>query len=97
MITNDEIKHLASLARIRVSPEELPKLSIELESILKYIGQLESLEVPESSIPNVPLLYNVFRNDKNPDIKGINTRKITEAFPKKKGNALSVKNIISHE
>ncbi len=97
MITNDEIKHLASLVRISISQEDLPRLSTEFESILKYIGQLESLEISESSVPRVPLLHNIFRDDKNPDVKGINTHKIIGAFPKRKGNALSVKSIIKHE
>jgi len=97
MATYEDIKHLATLARISVSEQDLPKLSTEFESILKYIGQLESLAVPESSDLHVPLLHNVFRDDKNPTPSGANTQKIINAFPKRNGNALSVKKIITHE
>ncbi|HEC94151.1 MAG TPA: aspartyl/glutamyl-tRNA amidotransferase subunit C [Candidatus Kaiserbacteria bacterium] len=97
MATYEDIKHLATLARIFVSEQDLPKLSTEFESILKYIGQLESLAVPESSDLHVPPLRNVFRDDKNPTPSGANTQKIINAFPKRNGNALSVKKIITHE
>ncbi len=97
MATYDEIKHLAELARISVPDKDLPKLSAEFESVLKYIGQLESLEVSETSVPQVPLLHNVFRDDDNSTPSGTNTQKITTAFPKRNGDALSVKKIIIHE
>lgn len=97
MATNDEIKHLATLARLSVSEDYLPKLSSDFESILAYIGQLDSLDIQTKSTPEIPKLRNVFREDKNPTPSGINTQKIVDAFPKKNGNTLSVKKIITHE
>ncbi len=97
MITNDEIKHLAALSRISVPQKDISQLAQEFESILAYVKQLESLDLPEDSIQQIPILHNVFREDINPTPSCINTEKIIAAFPETKGNALSVKQTITHE
>ncbi|MCC6290813.1 aspartyl/glutamyl-tRNA amidotransferase subunit C [Candidatus Nomurabacteria bacterium] len=40
MITNDEVRNLANLARIGLTPEEETKLTSELGQILNYVGEL---------------------------------------------------------
>lgn len=47
MISNDEVKNLASLARVALSPEEETKLAGELGQILDYVSLLQ--EVTNSS------------------------------------------------
>ena len=63
-ITRDEVAHLADLARIDLTPEELdhlaPQLSVILESVAS-IGDVAGPEVPPTSHP-LPLT-NVFRDD----------------------------------
>jgi len=39
-LTDQEVQHIASLARIRLSPEELPHYAQEINGILKWIEQL---------------------------------------------------------
>lgn len=97
MVTPDEVKKLAALARVNVSDEELPKFVKEFEAILEYVGQLDTLELPKSPKGVVPPLRNVFREDGTPHEKGKYTPKIVEQFPAKEGDALSVKQIISHD
>ncbi len=97
MATIEEIKHLAQLARISISSEDSEKLMKDFDSILAYIGQLDTLDLPSESSSNIPPLHNVFRNDENPTGGDINTKKLTDAFPKCSGNALVVKKIITHE
>lgn len=91
------VQKLASLARIRVPEDTAASFEAEFESILAYIGQLDSLTLSVEGTPIVPSLRNVVRDDGVPTAPGTWTERIVRAFPKKSGNALSVKKIISHD
>lgn len=95
MTRKEEVTKLAELARLRVSDERLETLVVEFDQVLAYVGQIEELTVPES-VPFLPY-NNVFRNDEIGIAPGSYTKDIVDAFPKKKGNQLSVKKIISHD
>ncbi len=59
-----QIEKIAELARLNLKPEEKEKLSKELDAILGYVKNLESLDTknvePTSHVLN---LENVFRED----------------------------------
>ena len=96
MITVDDVKRLAALARLSISEDKLETFAKEFEGILSYVGKLESLSL--SDVKEVlPPVRNVFREDKNPNEKEAYTETITAQFPAREGNALSVKQIISHD
>lgn len=96
MATTEEVKKLAALARIKVEDAELEKFTREFDEILAYIGQLEKLELP-SLEDEKKLLRNVMRDDGGPHQAGTHTEKLVAQFPTQEGNALLVKQIISHE
>lgn len=96
MATTEEVKKLAALARLSVSEEKLQTFAKEFDAIIGYMGQLESLELPPL-IDTKPPLRNVFRADEEPHDPGAFTKQIAEQFPARKGDALSVKQIISHD
>ncbi|MFA5997901.1 MAG: Asp-tRNA(Asn)/Glu-tRNA(Gln) amidotransferase subunit GatC [Candidatus Paceibacterota bacterium] len=96
MATTEEVKKLAALARIRIDDAELAKFTSEFDAILAYVGQLEKLEVPGGDKAK-PALRNVLRADGEPHAAGRHTEKLAEQFPAREGDALSVKQIISHE
>ncbi|MCG7423103.1 Asp-tRNA(Asn)/Glu-tRNA(Gln) amidotransferase subunit GatC [Micrococcus porci] len=63
-ITRDQVEHLARLAHIRMTDEELDVMSGELESILESVSQVQAVageDVVPTSHP-IPL-ENVFRED----------------------------------
>ncbi|MBP6860136.1 MAG: aspartyl/glutamyl-tRNA amidotransferase subunit C [Candidatus Pacebacteria bacterium] len=95
MIGNEEVKKLASLARIDIKEEDLPRFVAEFDGILAYVGQLEMLTA--SGEATVPALRNVMREDGTPHESGAFTEKLVAQFPARKGDALSVKQIISHD
>jgi aspartyl-tRNA(Asn)/glutamyl-tRNA(Gln) amidotransferase subunit C len=97
MATTEDVKKLAALARISVNDAELEKFTKEFDSILAYVGQLEELNLPTDATREVPALRNVMREDGVPREGGAYTEKIAEQFPAREGNALSVKQIISHD
>jgi aspartyl-tRNA(Asn)/glutamyl-tRNA(Gln) amidotransferase subunit C len=96
MATTEEVQKLAALARIRIAPAELEKFTSEFDAILAYVGQLEELELPQVG-EEKPALRNVMRADGEPHEGRAYTEKLAEQFPARKGDALSVKQIISHE
>ncbi|MBA3788893.1 aspartyl/glutamyl-tRNA amidotransferase subunit C [Patescibacteria group bacterium] len=95
MATSEDVKKLAALARISVPEGKLTRFAEEFDGILKYVSQLEELQVPKGE-PLLPYT-NVFRADADPHEKGKWTEKLAEQFPAREGNALSVKQIISHD
>lgn len=44
-VTEDDVRHVARLARIRVPESELPQLATELNSILDWVAQLQEADV----------------------------------------------------
>lgn len=53
-LTNEEIQHIARLARLKLSDEELVRYQPQLEGILEYVGQIqqvvETAKTPSSSL-----------------------------------------------
>lgn len=96
MASADDVKKLAALARIEVKDDELEKLSKEFESILAYVGQIETLSVGAGAGAR-PAVRNVMRADENPHESGAYTEALVAQFPAKKGESLEVKQIISHD
>lgn len=61
----DEVKHIALLSRLKLTPEEIDLYSKQLERILEYIEKLKEVNtenVPPTFYP-IPL-ENVWREDK---------------------------------
>jgi len=97
MATVEEVKKLAALARIKIGEEELGKFTSEFDAILAYVGQLEKLDLPQGRGGEKPTLRNVMREDGEPHATGAYTQKLVEQFPARQGDALSVKQILSHD
>lgn len=97
MATVEDVKKLAALARINIADADLEKFTSEFDAILAYIGQLESLEISSDPTKEKPALRNVMRMDGEPHVAGKYTEKIAAQFPAREGDALVVKQIISHE
>jgi aspartyl-tRNA(Asn)/glutamyl-tRNA(Gln) amidotransferase subunit C len=63
-LTLEETAHVANLARLRLSSEELEKMRTQLSNILEYIEMLQELDVSEvPPTAQVTDLHNVLRPD----------------------------------
>lgn len=63
-LTKDEVRHIAHLARLRLSDEEVEKFSVQLTGILAWIemlNEVDTSDVVETS--QVTGLQNVVRAD----------------------------------
>jgi aspartyl-tRNA(Asn)/glutamyl-tRNA(Gln) amidotransferase subunit C len=97
MATKEEVLKLAALARIRITEDELEKFTQDFEAIVKYVSQLEDVPIGTDDVQRVPTLRNVMRPDQEPHASGAYTDALVDQFPAKEGNALLVKQIISHD
>ena len=94
MISKDDVKKLASLARIEVSEAELQSVAGEIDSILAYVGEIQNassgLKDLETSYPKI----NVFREDVVQNKTGENTETLLKSAPGREGNYIKVKKIL---
>lgn len=95
MATAEEVKKLAALARMEVGEGELARFTEEFDAILAYVGQLERLDL--AAVEETTPLRNVMREDGEPHEAGLYTEKLAAQFPNREGDALAVKQVISHE
>ena len=97
MTTPEDIERLAGLARLAPTKDERVRLAGELDAILSYVGQLESLALPADLREEKPVVRNVLRKDEHPTPAGVWTEKLIAAFPERTGDALRVKRVIHHD
>ncbi len=97
MATPEDVQKLAKLARISIPEAELSTFAAEFDGILAYVGRLEELSLPSHAERSVPVVRNVMRDDGHPHETGAFTEALTAQFPRRDGDALSVKQIISYD
>ncbi|MCU1437720.1 MAG: gatC [Naasia sp.] len=63
-ITTDQVQHLANLARIALTPDEIAHLAVELGSIVDSVRKVTEVATPDVPATSHPIpLQNVFRQD----------------------------------
>lgn len=64
MIDRDQVLHVARLARLRLSEDEVGRMSSELSSILDHIEKIEELDLDDvEPTSHVVEVENVLRED----------------------------------
>jgi len=93
-LTRDDVLKLARLARLSLSEEEVASYQKELAEILKYVEQLQNVDVsglePTSQVTG---LTNVMRKDEVIDY-GYEPLELLKNVPQTEGNQLKVKRMI---
>ncbi|TRW81440.1 Asp-tRNA(Asn)/Glu-tRNA(Gln) amidotransferase subunit GatC [Mycolicibacterium sp. 018/SC-01/001] len=63
-ISRDEVAHLAKLARLALTDEELSGFAGQLDAILGHVSQIQAVDVTGVAATDNPLAsVNVFRSD----------------------------------
>jgi len=94
MISKEEVKHIAKLARLGLTEPEIEKFQKELSSILDYIEKLKEVDIKNVEPTSHALkIENVFREDTvlKSDIEKV--KKLIKAFPERENTFLKVKSI----
>ena len=64
MIGKEDVKHVAKLARLELTEEEIEKYSKQLDEIIKYVEQMnEGDTTGVEPMPHPIPVYNVMRED----------------------------------
>ncbi len=95
MISKEEVKHIAKLARIGLSDAEIKKFQKELSSIIDYISKLKKVDVKgvDSSF-HPSRTQNVAREDKSKEKKEEEGERLIKAAPWRKGRYIKTKRIL---
>ncbi|MBI4121229.1 MAG: Asp-tRNA(Asn)/Glu-tRNA(Gln) amidotransferase subunit GatC [Parcubacteria group bacterium] len=89
-----ELKHLAELARIRISDEKLEALRGDCDVILKYVSQIKGVEGGAQTMEDLGLVHNVMREDGEPHESGIYSEELLREAPEREGQFVKVKKIL---
>lgn len=94
----EDIEHLATLSRIRLTEQEIETLPKELSSIIDYVSVVSDMAADEkTSDPKVGVVFNVFRKDEITNQPNQYTEDIIKEMPSAEGRFLSVKKILQIE
>lgn len=95
-LSKEQIEHIAKLARLELSGEELEKYGSQLSNVLNYIEQLQEVNVSGvEPTAQVTGLLNVLREDV---VRERDKREINEALrdaPELEDGQIKVKRILS--
>ena len=92
-ITKDVVEHVAHLGRLELDPDEIELYTVQVDSILEYMDQLNSLDTKgiEPMSHPMPVLC-VLRDDVAKDSFSVDAS--TQNAPEKKGSFFKVTPII---
>ena len=91
MISKEEVEHIAKLARLELTGEEVEKMQKDLSAILDYFDLLKKAPKAEKTVVKGDL--SAFRKDEVISIPGLKDE-IIEATPDKKDGYIKVKTIL---
>jgi aspartyl-tRNA(Asn)/glutamyl-tRNA(Gln) amidotransferase subunit C len=95
-ITTDVVAHLANLARIALTPEEITKLTGELSVIVDSVAKVSEVATPDVPATSHPIrLVNVFRDDVPGET--LTTEQALAGAPEHDGSRFKVSAILGEE
>lgn len=94
MISKEEVKHIAKLARLGLTRDEIDKFQKDLSSILDYFEKLKEMDVSQVQATSHSIkIENVMRNDESQKSK-VQSSKLMELAPEIKSGYLKVKSVL---
>lgn len=90
-LTREEVLHVAHLARIDVTEEDINKYKVQLKQILDEINRINELDVDGDILISPTDNKNVYREDvgNNEDVD------VLRNAPKKSGNYIEIKRFVN--
>jgi len=88
MISREQIKHLAKLARIELTEEEIEKFRAQIDKILAYVEKLDKAKVEKKK--KVLKGRTNFREDKVVEISEKEREELLDSSPWRKGDFLEI-------
>ena len=93
-LTKAEVLSLARLARLRLTPQEVDRYLVEMNSILDYVELLNSADTYElKPTSQVTGLVNVYREDEIKQLQA-SPEDLMDLVPERESNYIKVKRMI---
>jgi aspartyl-tRNA(Asn)/glutamyl-tRNA(Gln) amidotransferase subunit C len=94
-LSKNQIQHIATLARLELTDEELEKYGGQLSDVLSYIDQLREVDVSGvEPTAQVTGLENIFREDEIEEWDKEEARAALEQAPELEDGQVKVKRVI---
>lgn len=94
-MNREDIEHLATLARIKVTEAESEVLRDELSSIVSYVSTVSAIAGDETDVaPQPGARFNVFKSDEVTNEPDQYTEALLQEMPEREGRYLVVKKIL---
>ena len=88
-LTNEEVMHVAHLARISVSEDEIDKYAVDLKKLLDEVDKIKDIETDNDDLLVTPVEYESnLRDDK--DTSSVDFNEIKKNVPAVAGNFVEV-------
>jgi aspartyl-tRNA(Asn)/glutamyl-tRNA(Gln) amidotransferase subunit C len=95
MLSKDEVKHIASLARIGLKENEIEKYQKDLSAVLNYFEKLKELDIKDiAPISHIAGMENKVRSDQMNDFGKLGKEAILENAPEIKNGHIKVKSVL---
>ena len=94
-LKKEEVQHIANLARLELSEEEIEKYGSQLSDVLSYIDQLKEIDVMDTEpTAQVTGLENVMREDVAEDWNEQEKQAALKQAPELEDNQYKVKRVL---
>lgn len=93
----EDILHLASLSRIRITDEEAESLNKDIDAVLEYVSVVNEIAADANLTKKVGARYNVFREDAVTVEPNAHTEDLLSEAPLREGRFLKVKKILQQD
>jgi aspartyl-tRNA(Asn)/glutamyl-tRNA(Gln) amidotransferase subunit C len=95
-ITAEQVAHLANLARIDLSPEEITSLTADLGQIVDAVAKVTEVATPDVPATSHPMpLTNIFRPDRV--VPSLSVEQALSGAPDRDGDKFRVPAILDEE
>jgi aspartyl-tRNA(Asn)/glutamyl-tRNA(Gln) amidotransferase subunit C len=94
MLSIEEVKNIALLARIGIKDDEIPKYQQELSAVLDFFRELETADTDNvEHVSHITGMADVTRADRAEDFGDVGKEMIKKNFPDSKDGFLKVKSV----
>lgn len=94
----EDVTHLASLARIRLTEAEIEQYQYDLSQIVEYVSTVSDIAADDTGVePQVDARYNILRPDVVTNQPDQFTESALREMPYTKGRQMAVKKILKTE
>ena len=96
MISKEDVEHIAKLARIQLTEQEVRQFQKDFTAILAYFENMNAVDVSHvSPMTHAGTLVNAQREDRVEEKDAKTTASIVAQFPEKEKDYLKVQSILS--